>query len=110
MRPTKIYANAISTIMEEVTIKGIAHITGGGFYENFPRVLPEGLGVELDKSTWEVPEILTFIEKEGDIPEDEMYGIFNMGVGMALFVDEKDAANVLAQLEKIGETASVIGK
>lgn len=110
MRPTKIYANAISTIMEEITIKGIAHITGGGFYENFPRVLPEGLGVELDKSTWEVPEILTFIEKEGDIPEDEMYGIFNMGVGMALFVDEKDAANVLAQLEKLGETASVIGK
>src|SRR5699024_4798613 len=63
MRPTKIYAKAIESVMNEVTIKGIAHITGGGFYENFPRVLPEGLGVELDKATWEVPEVLSFIQK-----------------------------------------------
>lgn len=110
LRPTKIYAKTIAQVMEKVTLKGIAHITGGGFYENFPRVLQEGLGVELDKNRWEVPEILSFIQKHGDIPEDEMYGIFNMGVGMALFVNESDAPTLLKELEELGETADIIGK
>lgn len=110
LRPTKIYAKAIERIMKEVTVKGIAHITGGGFYENFPRVLPEGLGVELDEASWEVPEILSFIQKHGDISEKEMYGIFNMGIGMALFVNEKDAPAVMKKLEQLGEKADIIGK
>lgn len=110
LRPTKIYAKAIANVMENVSLKGIAHITGGGFYENFPRVLPEGLGVSLNKNSWKIPEILSFIQERGKIAEDEMYGIFNMGIGMALFVEEKDAETVKEQLEQLGETAYIIGK
>lgn len=110
LRPTKIYAKTVAKVMEGVTVKGIAHITGGGFYENFPRVIPDGLGVQLDKRKWEVPEILTFIQQKGNISEEEMYGIFNMGIGMALVVDEKDATKVKEQLEQLGEKAYIIGK
>lgn len=110
LRPTKIYAKPIAHVLENASVKGIVHITGGGFYENFPRVLPEGLGVKLDKSSWQVPEIFSFIQKHGDIPEDEMYGIFNMGIGMALFVDEKDEKRVKELLKEAGETVYTIGK
>ena len=110
IRPTKIYAKTIAQVMKKAAIKGIAHITGGGFYENFPRVLPKCLGVELDKNNWKVPEIFPFIQEKGNISEDEMYGIFNMGVGMALFVNETDAPAVVQQLQQLGETADIIGK
>ena len=110
LRPTKIYAKPIAHVLENASVKGIVHITGGGFYENFPRVLPEGLGVKLDKSSWQVPEIFSFIQKQGNIPEDEMYGIFNMGIGMALFVDEKDEKRVKELLKEAGETVYTIGK
>lgn len=110
LRPTKIYAKPIAHVLENASVKGIVHITGGGFYENFPRVLPEGLGVKLDKSSWQVPEIFSFIQKHGNIPEDEMYGIFNMGIGMALFVDEKDEKRVKELLKEAGETVYTIGK
>lgn len=110
LRPTKIYRNVIKAVLETNEIKGIAHITGGGFYENFPRILPDGLGVSLDSSKWEVPEILTFIEKEGKIKREEMYGVFNMGVGMAIVVEESIVDEVLNTLENAGEKASVIGK
>lgn len=109
LRPTKIYAKSIGAVIEKVEIKGIAHITGGGFYENFPRVLPEGLGVELDESKWEVPEIFSFIQERGDISKEEMYGVFNMGVGMALIVPKEDAAETITILQDLGEEASVIG-
>lgn len=109
LRPTKIYAKAFATLKRAVRIKGIAHITGGGFYENLPRVLPEGLGVELEEGKWEVPEIFTFIQEKGKIAHEEMYGIFNMGIGMALFVAEEDAAQALDVLQKAGETAQIIG-
>ncbi len=110
LRPTKIYAKPIAHVLENASVKGIVHITGGGFYENFPRVLPEGLGVKLDKSSWQVPKIFSFIQKQGNIPEDEMYGIFNMGIGMALFVDEKDEKRVKELLKEAGETVYTIGK
>lgn len=110
LRPTKIYAKPIAHVLENASVKGIVHITGGGFYENFPRMLPEGLGVKLDKSSWQVPEIFSFIQKQGNIPEDEMYGIFNMGIGMALFVDEKDEKRVKELLKEAGETVYTIGK
>lgn len=110
LRPTKIYAKPIAHVLENASVKGIVHITGGGFYENFPRVLPEGLGVKLGKSSWQVPEIFSFIQKQGNIPEDEMYGIFNMGIGMALFVDEKDEKRVKELLKEAGETVYTIGK
>lgn len=110
LRPTKIYAKSIAAVLEKVTIKGISHITGGGFYENFPRVMPKGLGVELDESTWEVPEIISFIQDKGDISNQDMYGVFNMGIGMALVVAKEDAEVVNTILEDLGEEANVIGK
>lgn len=110
LEPTRIYAKSIAAVTEKLVIKGITHLTGGGFYENFPRVLPEGLGVELDASTWEVPEIISFIQKHGDISDKDMYGIFNMGVGMAVVVGKEDADETLTILQDLGEEASVIGK
>ncbi|PAV28016.1 phosphoribosylformylglycinamidine cyclo-ligase [Virgibacillus profundi] len=109
MAPTKIYAKPVANVLKEHTVKGISHITGGGFYENFPRMLPEGLGVELDLSSWDVPEIFTFLQKTGEIPDKDMYGVFNMGIGMALVVSSEDAENVLALLKDTGEKASIIG-
>ena len=110
MTPTKIYAKPVAAVLKEITVKGISHITGGGFYENFPRMIPQGLGVELDKSAWNVPRIFTFLQEKGSIPEKDMYGVFNMGVGMALVVEEADADHTLAILKQQGEEAAVIGK
>lgn len=110
MRPTKIYAKSIAAVLEKVEIKGVSHITGGGFYENFPRVTPEGLGVELDESKWNVPEIISFIQEKGDISNKDMYGVFNMGVGMAIVVNKEDAEEAITILQDLGEVASVIGK
>lgn len=110
LTPTKIYAKQVAKVLEEVDVKGISHITGGGFYENLPRMLPEGLGVEVNKANWEVPEVFTFLQAKGDIPEKDMYGVFNMGVGMVLVVAEEDAKQTIELLEAAGETASVIGK
>src|SRR5690625_4902754 len=90
LTPTKIYAKQLQAVMEELTVKGISHITGGGFYENFPRMLPEGLGVELDQTSWKVPEIFSFLQTKGNIADKDMYGVFNMGIGMAIVVVEAD--------------------
>lgn len=110
LTPTKIYAKQVANVLKEIDVKGISHITGGGFYENLPRMLPAGLGVDVKKGSWEIPEIFTFLQKTGNIPEDEMYGVFNMGVGMALAVKEEDAEAVISILKEAGEIASIIGK
>lgn len=110
LTPTKIYAKSLAAVFETLTVKGISHITGGGFYENFPRMLPEGLGVSLDPSAWEVPEIFTFLRDQGDLTLQDMYGVFNMGVGMAIVVDQKNVDQALQILKDNGETATVIGK
>lgn len=109
MEPTKIYAKSIKNVTNKLTVKGITHITGGGFYENFPRMLSEDLGVEIDQSTWEVPEVLSFVQKQGEISEEEMYGVFNMGVGMALVVKQADVEQTLTILKESGETAFEMG-
>lgn len=109
LAPTKIYAHAVAEVMKESTIKGITHITGGGFYENFPRVLPSGYGVQLDQASWETPEIFPFLQAQGEISEYDMYGIFNMGIGMALVVAEEDAEDILAILDQTDEQATIIG-
>ena len=109
MTPTKIYAKPVAAVLKEVTVKGISHITGGGFYENFPRMMPKGLGVELDKKSWNVPEIFTFLQEKGSISEKEMYAVFNMGIGMALVVDEANVNRTLTILKEAGEEATVIG-
>src|SRR5690625_250785 len=110
MEPTKIYAKSVQAVQEKTIIKGITHITGGGFYENFPRVIPEGLGVQIEKGTWDIPAIISFVQSKGNIDEAEMYGVFNMGVGMALVVAKEDADEVVTILEDVGEKASIIGE
>lgn len=110
LEPTKVYAKAVTTVMEEVDLKGVTHMTGGGFYENFPRMLPEGLGVEINESSWTVPSIFPFLQQLGDISNEEMYGVFNMGVGMAVAVNESDAEKAVALFKEHGEEASVIGR
>lgn len=110
LTPTKIYAKPVANVLEKITVKGISHITGGGFYENLPRMLPAGLGVNVKQGSWNIPEIFPFLEQRGVIPEKEMYGVFNMGVGMVLVVEEKDAEAAVAILQEAGEEASVIGE
>ncbi|SDR11525.1 phosphoribosylformylglycinamidine cyclo-ligase [Virgibacillus salinus] len=110
LTPTRIYAKAVSAVMKKISIKGISHITGGGFYENLPRMLPEGLGVEINHSSWQRPAIFSFLQKQGDIPDEDMYSVFNMGIGMAIVIAEEDVDDVLNCLQEQGETASVIGK
>ncbi|NAO99196.1 phosphoribosylformylglycinamidine cyclo-ligase [Halomonas sp. MG34] len=109
LTPTKIYAKTVTKVVEKYTVKGISHITGGGFYENLPRMLPNGLGVQIDSNSWDVPEIFPFLQKHGNIAEAEMYGVFNMGIGMALVVNREDAQRVIAELLQNGEEASIIG-
>ncbi|MEC5424353.1 phosphoribosylformylglycinamidine cyclo-ligase [Virgibacillus sp. C22-A2] len=109
LTPTKIYAKPVAAVLEEHSIKGISHITGGGFYENFPRMLPSGLGVELDRTTWHTPEVFTFLQEKGNISNEDMYGVFNMGIGMALVVEEQNVEVVLGKLLEAGEEATVIG-
>jgi len=88
----------------------MAHITGGGFYENIPRVLPEGLGVKIEKGSWAVPPIFRKIQEKGQIEEKEMFRTFNMGVGMVLIVSSRNAQQALALLEKTGQKAWIIGE
>ncbi len=107
LRPTKIYAKEIKTLMEKLDLKAIAHITGGGLYENVPRVLKDDLGVDFDLSNLPIDPIFTKIQEWGNIDTDEMYHTFNMGVGMVVFVDEKDKDLALDLLEG---KAEVIGK
>lgn len=95
LRPTRIYAKEVITLLENVRPAGISHITGGGFIENLPRAIKKGLGITIYKDSYEVPEIFKFIEEAGKIDHDEMYEIFNMGVGLALIVDETDKEKVL---------------
>ena len=84
IRPTKIYTEACEVVLADLSVSGIIHITGGGFFENIPRIIPEGLGVEIMLDTWEIPPILKYIQKYGEIDRDEMFATFNMGVGMIM--------------------------
>ena len=110
LEPTRIYAKQVKAVLQEVTVKGISHITGGGFYENLPRVLPAGLGVEIDRASWDVPHIFNFLQKTGKVTDRDMFGVFNMGIGLALVVAPEDQDKVLYALGQAGEDASVIGK
>ena len=86
------------------------HITGGGFYENVPRILPEGVGADFTLGSWDIPPVFSFLQKSGNIALREMFSTFNMGIGMMIFVDAADAEEVRGALEDAGETAAVIGK
>ncbi len=108
--PTKLYATPVLKVLEKVKINGIVHITGGGFTENVPRILPEGYDVEISKDSYEVPAIFKLMQEKGEIADDEMYRTFNMGIGLTLIVKNEDKDTVLETLKEIGEEAYLIGK
>lgn len=110
LSPTRLYHNLISPLLNEFSIHGLANITGGGFLENIPRVIPDGLCAEIDKSSYEVPIVFEFIQKQGGIPEEEMYSIFNMGIGFVIIVSKDDATYVLNKLNLRKKQAFLIGK
>ncbi len=111
LAPTRIYVKALRSIKEAgVTIKGCSHITGGGFQENVPRMLPEGITAVVKKDSYEVPAIFKLLAKKGSIEEDMMYNTYNMGIGMMLVVDSADVDKTIEALAGAGETAYVIGE
>ncbi|MGM0547878.1 MAG: phosphoribosylformylglycinamidine cyclo-ligase [Bacillota bacterium] len=110
LKPTKIYVKTVLALIEKFRIKGIAHITGGGLIENLPRILPRGLKAEISKNSWQPQKIFSLIKKAGEITEKEMYRTFNMGIGMSLVIAKEDRDKVLAELEKMGEQACLIGE
>ena len=110
LAPTKIYVKALRSVREAgVRIKGCSHITGGGFYENVPRMLPEGVRAVIRKDSYEVPAIFRMLAKEGTIAEEMMYNTYNMGIGMVVAVDAADVEKARAAIEAAGETSYVIG-
>ena len=110
LTPTRIYVKPILKLMEEVSIKAISHVTGGGFYENIPRALNENTKAVIDKSKVDVLPIFKLIQEQGNIPERDMFNTFNMGVGMCVIVAKEDAEKAVAILTEAGEKATVIGE
>ena len=110
LTPTKIYVKSVLALLEKVDVKGISHITGGGFYENIPRSIPKGLCAEIDKTSIRVLPIFDLLAKTGNIPERDMYNTYNMGVGMSIVVPAEQVEEALSILTAHGETAYVIGK
>ncbi len=110
LTPTRIYVKPVLALLEQVQVKGISHITGGGFYENIPRSIPDGLGAKIDKSAVKVLPIFDVIAKWGNIPERDMYNTYNMGVGMSIVVAKEDADKALNILREQGEDAYIIGE
>ena len=109
--PTRIYVKGLRAVKEAgVRIKGASHITGGGFYENIPRMLPDGTTAKIDKSSYEVPAIFKLMAAKGNVEEHVMYNTYNMGIGMVLAVDSTDADKVIKALESAGDSAVVIGE
>ena len=108
--PTKIYVKALKSIKNSgVTVKGCSHITGGGFYENIPRMLPDGIRAVVEKNSYEVPAIFKLLAKEGDIAEEMMYNTFNMGLGMVLAIAPEDVDKTMEAIKAAGEEAYVVG-
>ncbi|QZY55717.1 phosphoribosylformylglycinamidine cyclo-ligase [Crassaminicella profunda] len=109
LKPTRIYVDVCSKVMENFNVKGMVHMTGGGFYENIPRVLPEGLGVDVHLGSWEVLPIFNLMQRLGNMETKEMFSTFNMGIGMIMVVSEKDAENTIEYLKDLDEKAYMIG-
>lgn len=110
LEPTRIYVQALLPLLKERRVKGLAHITGGGFIENIPRMLPKGLGATVKLDSWEHPPVFDLLARLGEIPNLEMYNVFNMGIGMVLAVSPGDADSVLADLRSLGEEVYEIGE
>ena len=110
LTPTRIYVKSVLALLEKVDVKGISHITGGGFYENIPRSIPDGLGAKINKSAVRVLPIFDLIAKTGNVPERDMYNTYNMGVGMSIVVPADQVETALDVLTSCGENAYVIGE
>lgn len=110
LTPTKIYVKSILSLLKTVKVHGMVHITGGGFHENIPRILPEGLGAKICEASFPKLPIYSFLEAVGDLKREDMYHVFNMGIGFMLVVDEKDSETVIEHLEAQGEKAYLIGE
>ena len=110
LTPTKIYVKPVLSLLEKVNVKGISHITGGGFYENIPRSIPEGLCAKIDRSAVRILPVFELIAKRGNISERDMFNTFNMGVGMSIVVSREDADKALSVLHESGEDAYIIGE
>ena len=110
LTPTKIYVKSVLALMNEVNVKAISHITGGGFYENIPRSLPEGFSAKIKKDDVQVLPIFKLLQETGNIPERDMFNTFNMGVGMSIVVDKDDADKALEILKANGEDAYILGE
>lgn len=110
LAPTRIYVKPVLELLDRVRVHALAHITGGGFYENIPRALPHGLGVWIDRRSWSVPPVFSFLEEAGRLPLSEMFRVFNMGIGMVAVTARSDASHATRLLERRGVAACVIGE
>lgn len=110
LKPTKIYVRAVLNVLKKYEIRGMAHITGGGFFENIPRMLKEGLGAEIDFGSWPIPSIFTFLQEKGNLSQKDMFEVFNMGIGYILVVEDRVLNDVIRVLEGSGEKAYIIGR
>ena len=110
LAPTKIYVKPMLALFEEVTVKAVSHITGGGFYENIPRSIPKGFGAKINKVSLRTPAIFDLIMEKGNIPERDMFNTFNMGVGMSVVVAKEDAEKAIEILKANGEDAYIMGE
>ena len=110
LEPTRIYVKPVLALLKEADVKGISHITGGGFYENIPRSIPDGLGAKIDRSRVRVLPIFDLIAEAGNVSERDMFNTYNMGVGMSIVVAPEDAEKALKILRDYGEDAYIIGE
>ncbi len=110
LKPTRIYVKSVLNLLEVVNVKGIAHITGGGIPGNLIRILPEGVDALIRTDSWEVPPVFSFIKEKGNVPEEEMYRTFNMGIGMCIVVSKEDVKRAISTLEGSGEKVFTIGE
>lgn len=110
LTPTRLYPKMILPLLEKFDIKGLVHITGGGFYDNIPRILPKSCGVKIQKDSWTAPTIFSLLQKWGNVEEREMFRTFNMGIGMMLVVSKEVASEIKAEFERMNETIYEIGE
>ena len=111
LAPTRIYVKALKSIKDSgVRVKGCSHITGGGFYENVPRMLPQGVRAVIEKDSYEVPAIFKLLAKKGDIAEEMMYNTFNMGLGMVVAVDAAEVDKTMAAIKAAGDKPYIVGR
>ncbi|MDD4357996.1 MAG: AIR synthase-related protein, partial [Smithellaceae bacterium] len=107
--PTRIYVKSLLNIFKSFNIKGLVHITGGGFYDNIPRIIPDVCRCVITADSWTIPPIFSVIRDIGHVDETEMFRVFNMGIGMMMIVSEKESQEIIDRLKVMGETAYLIG-